>query len=139
MDIGLYRRWAACLVGLAVLVVATAGCGGGKKKVTVTGTVTYKGQKLTGGMVKFVGTKGESPAAAMIQKDGTYTMTDVDPGEMKVGFTVTPQSAGRPGEKKGSAPKFTPDDLPEKYRDPEQSGLRYTITPETHQLDVKID
>jgi hypothetical protein len=135
-----YRWCRACLLGLVAIVVAASGCGGdGNKKMTINGTVSYKGQPLSGGMLQFVGSKGGTPSAAPIQKDGTFLMTDVEPGEVKVSITATPQSSGPSGDKAGSGPKITPDDLPEKYRDPEKSGLKYTITPDTRQLDIKID
>jgi hypothetical protein len=118
--------------------VAVSGCGG-NKKVTINGTVSYKGQRLSGGMLQFAGTKGEAPAATPIRNDGTFTITDVTPGEMKVSFTATPQSSPPGGDKGASGPKVTVADLPEKYRDPEKSGLKYTITSDTRELDIKID
>jgi len=137
---GAYRWWGACLLGLAALVVAVPGCGGGgKPKVTITGAVTYKGKPLSGGMLQFAGTSGRAPSSAIIQKDGTFTMTDVDLGEAKASILVTPQSSGRDGDKAGSAPKVTPDQLPEKYRDPEKSGVKVTITTDTKHLDIKLD
>jgi hypothetical protein len=121
-----YRLCPACLLGLVLLLVATSGCGGGDKKLTINGTVTYKGQPISGGMLQFAATQGGAPAAAVINKDGTYSMTGVTPGEVKVSITATP------GAK-------LPADLPEKYYDPEKSGLKYTITPNTTQLDIKMD
>jgi hypothetical protein len=133
-----YRWFPAGILGLVALLVAASGCGG-NKKMTINGTVSYKGQRLSGGMLQFVGPKEGAPSAASIHKDGTFIMTDVTPGEVKVSIQPTPQSSGPSGDKKASGPKITADDLPEKYRDPEKSGLRYTITPDTRQLDIKID
>jgi len=134
-----YRWFPAGALGLVALAVAASGCGG-IKKVTVNGTVSYKDKPLSGGMLQFAGPKGGAPSAAVIQQDGTFIMTDVVPGEVKVSIQATPQSSGPSGDKdkKATVPKVTPDDLPEKYRDPEKSGLQYTITPETKHLDVKI-
>jgi hypothetical protein len=123
------------LVGVVtVAVLAFAGCGPkGVKKVTVHGTVTYKGQPLRSGMLTFVGAEWNS--GAPIRQDGTFTITDVIPGEVKVGVMETPQGsrAGSPDE-----PRSPPVSLPDKYRDPEKSGLRYTITPETTELPIEI-
>jgi hypothetical protein len=129
-----YRRFSACVLGLVAIVVTASGCGGGNQKVTINGTVSYKGQRVSGGMLQFSGPKGGAPAAATIQQDGTFIITDVVPGEVKVSIAATPP----PGGKTRSAPKVTSADLPEKYRDPEKSGLKYTITPDTRQLDVEI-
>jgi hypothetical protein len=52
-------------------------------------------------------------------------VTDVVPGEVKVGIISTPQSAPP-----GSRPQPPPVALPEKFRSPETTGVTVTITPE---------
>jgi uncharacterized protein with LGFP repeats len=130
------------LLGLTVAVAAVvgfAGCSQGTKKVTVNGTVTYKGQPVQSGILQFVGPEGSYSAAA-IQSDGTYIITDVVPGEVKVGVTVAPQGEGSSsGEKGRPGSKAAPVSLPDKYRNPETSGLTYTITPDTRELPIKIE
>jgi hypothetical protein len=126
-------------IGLIAIVLAASGCGGGTTKVTVSGTVSYHGRPLSGGMLQFVSADGGAPAAAPIRKDGTFIMTGVVPGDVKVSLQATPTSAGPSGDKTATGKTITPDDLPEKYRDPETSGLSYTITPATKQLEIKID
>jgi hypothetical protein len=133
-----YRWLPPSILVLSALVVTASGCGGGVKKVTINGTVSYKGQPVSGGMLQFAVAKG-APAAAPIQEDGSFTMTDVTPGEVTVSITATPRSSGPGGGKAKPAPKVTPADLPEKYQDPARSGLKYTITPTTRQLDIKMD
>ena len=67
-------------------------------------------------------------------------MTDVIPGEVKVGVMESPQGSGSsssPDDKK-AAPRVAAAWLPEKYREPETSGLKYTITPETKDLHIDI-
>jgi hypothetical protein len=120
---------------VTVAVVAVAGCSGSVRKVTVHGTISYQGQKLQSGILKFVGPEG-AYSAAQIQEDGTFIITDVVPGEVKVGVVEAPQGSGKPGTSK--EPKTPPVSLPEKYRDPETSGLKYTITPETRELPIEI-
>ena len=132
-----YRWLPPSILLLAALLVTASGCGG-NRKVTINGTVSYKGQPLSGGMLQFVGPNG-TPSAAPIQPDGTFIMTDVAPGEVTVSITATPRSSGPGGGKAKAAPKVTPADLPEKYHDPERSGLKYTITPTTTQLEIKMD
>ncbi len=115
--------------------MAVAGCSGtGVKKVTVHGTVSYKGQLLRSGILKFVGPEGATQAA-VIQSNGTFIITDVVPGEVKVGVMEAPQGS-RPGS--ADEPKSPPVALPDKYRDPETSGVKYTITPETTELPIEI-
>jgi hypothetical protein len=127
------RRFLGCLLGLVtVAVVAVAGCSPkGVKKVTIHGTVTYKGDLLRSGFLKFVGPEG-SYSAAPIQPDGTFIITDVLPGEVKVAIEDAPRGSRSPVPE----PK-TP--LRENLRDPEKSGLRYTITPDTTELPIVID
>jgi hypothetical protein len=123
---------------LTVAVVAVAGCTGkGVKKVTVHGTVSYKGQPLRSGILKFVGPDG-SYSAASIQTDGTYIITDVVPGEVKVGVMEAPQSAGSSSSDERPGAKSPPVSLPPKYHDPETSGVTYTITPDTKELPIEI-
>jgi hypothetical protein len=68
-------------------------------------------------------------------------VTDVVPGEVKVGVMETPQGSGSssPAEAKAShGPKGPAVSLPDKYHDPTTSGLTYTITPETTELPIDI-
>src|SRR5262249_36260291 len=131
------RRYSGRLLALlTVAVVAVAGCTGkGVKKVTVRGTVSYNGQPLRSGILKFVGPDG-SYSAASIQTDGTYIITDVVPGEVKVGVTEAPQGSGGPSATDERKPQ--PFSLPAKYQDPETSGLKYTITADTKELSIEI-
>jgi hypothetical protein len=127
-----------CTFLLAVALLAVAGCsGGGIRKVTVHGTVTYQGQPLQAGLLKFSGPEG-AYAAGRIQADGKYIITDVLPGETKVGVLQTPQGAGSSSNAAAASRSSTPAALPEKYRDPSTSGLTYTITPDTTELDIAI-
>ena len=56
-------------------------------------------------------------------------MTDVVPGEVKVGVMETLQGAMSP---------TPPVSLPDKFRNPETSGVKYTITTETKDLHIDI-
>jgi hypothetical protein len=60
-------------------------------------------------------------------------VTDVVPGEVKVGIVSTPQSAPP-----GSRPQPPPVPQPEKYRNPETSGVTQMITPETKELAIEL-
>lgn len=129
--------WVRLVGAVAVATtLALVGCSKGVKKVTVSGTVSYKGQPLSSGILKFVGSEG-SYSAAVIQADGTYTITDVVPGEIQVGIMEAPQGSGSSSGAGGPSGK-PPVSLPEKYRNPESSGLKYTITPDTRKLDIDI-
>lgn len=127
------------LVAAAIVVASALGCSKGPpKKTTVSGTVTYKGERLTSGILRVTGPEG-SFATAPIRNDGTFTITDVLPGEVKVGIMEAPQGASTPAAKQhgATAPaKRVP--LPANVLDPEKSGLKYTITPDTSDLTIEI-
>jgi hypothetical protein len=115
-------RIATLLAALALL----AGCGKPTKKmVIVTGTVTYNGQQLKSGIVKFVAPNGDF-ATANIGADGQFIMTDVVPGEQKVAYVSGPMSAGS-SDAGVNAPAAKAVAVPAKFGDPQTSGVTVTV------------
>jgi hypothetical protein len=110
------KQFALVFVTLALAV--QSGC---SKLGTSTfhGTVSYRGERIPSGVIYFL---GPAPQMRMgmgtIHDDGTYTATDVPLGEVRVSFQA-------PG-------------LPEKYRDPNQSAIIYTITSKMTSLDITV-
>jgi hypothetical protein len=126
------------LLGLAaVVVVIVSGCTGKGKKVTINGTISYRGQPVPSGILRFVGPEG-SHSAAVIQPDGTFIITDVVPGEVKVGVTQGPRGRGDSSGKGENKPKKPLVLLPAKYLNPETSGVKYTIGSHTTTLNVEF-
>jgi hypothetical protein len=123
------------LLAFGLLAVCLVGCSSGVKKVTVAGTVTYKGEPLRSGILRVVSTGGEF-ATATIRADGTFTLTDVVPGAVKVGIISEPQSSSSSDGKGRSAPRQVP--IPAKYQDPQKSGLNYTITDTSQPLAIEL-
>jgi hypothetical protein len=97
--------------------VVGSGC---SKPTTSTfgGTVCYRGQPVKSGVIYFLGPAPQMQMGMGTIHDGTYTATDVPVGEVRVSFQA-------PG-------------LPEKYGDPNQSELHYTITAGTSALDIVV-
>jgi hypothetical protein len=153
------------LVGFLALAgaLAVAGCGGSTG--TITGTVTYQGKPLKGGVVMFTPAGGGGAAVATIGEDGTYTAEKVPVGEatITVDTAFLKPAAGR-GEMGGNAPKYEPPKeapeggapaykppsdaganarkyvpIPPKYADPAQSGLKYTVTGGSQKKDIPLD
>ncbi|HZT81080.1 MAG TPA: carboxypeptidase-like regulatory domain-containing protein [Gemmataceae bacterium] len=151
---------------LLALLFTLIGCGG--PSASVSGKVTYKGQPLNGGTVVFQSTDGKWGGSSAIAEDGTYTIPKVPPGQVKIGVETksvnptVPKGGGGFMFKKGPAdfkmkpPKDTAMpkdadktfyggdtkkyvDIPEKYADPEKSGLTYTVTAgkQIHNIDLK--
>jgi hypothetical protein len=119
-------RWTPSCLALLVLALAGAGCSD-NRRLAITGTVELQGTRLTAGIVKFHG-PGDHLSMTYLQPDGTFTITDVPPGEVKV--TVEPAPAGG---------GIKPVAVPPRYRDLKSSGLVYTITPSTRKLEIKLD
>lgn len=125
------------LLALGLLVAGAAGCSkGGVQKATIDGTVTYKGEPVRSGILRVVGPGGEF-ATAPIRTDGTFTLTDVVPGEVRVGIMEAPRSgSSSDGSKTGAVPRAVP--LPAKYKDPQNSGLKYTVDNGTRSLAIEL-
>jgi hypothetical protein len=75
-----------------VTAVVLAGCAksgsGDAASNTISGTVTYKGAPVTGGLMKFIGGKGEAFHASL-NPDGTYKCIGLKSGD----YTVTIDTA----------------------------------------------
>jgi hypothetical protein len=146
-----------CLLGglTASLALTLIGCGA--KTGTVTGKVTYKTDALKGGTVIFSNPDMTTVARAEIQPDGSYTATGVPTGEILVGVDNTtlkppkkgvgrkyepPKGATVPDEylPKGGATdpsRYVP--IPDKYKDPKQSGIKLTVSGGSQAYDVKLE
>jgi hypothetical protein len=115
---------------LAGAVLALAGCGGGTGEVS--GVVKYQGKPLPQGTITFHDA-GKGVQSASI-KDGAYTVPGVRTGAAKI-TVVTPL----PLTGMGLQPKTTPgSQVPEKYGDPEKSGLKCEVQggSQTHNVDL---
>jgi hypothetical protein len=70
---------------VVVLLVATAGCGAsegpGTRIVPVKGKVTFKGQPLTKGVIKFRPVDQGREASGTIQRDGTFVLSTFKEGD----------------------------------------------------------
>lgn len=116
------------LVGLIVLFLAGCGSSDSVPLVKVTGTVSYQGQPLPGGMIVFTPDSakgGQGPfASAMIQPDGSFTLSSGDavgaaPGWHRITVVALSDGASSPGSRY-SVPVSL---IPEKYRSGDLSGL----------------
>jgi hypothetical protein len=118
--------WAAAAVWLALL----AGCAPGPQQFQpVRGKVLYRGSALTQGTIVFTpdasrGYRGPL-SYAQIEPDGGYTLHSDDHSGALVGChrvtvsSVSPTAQLLPGQR-FAVPQSL---LPEKYRDPDRSGL----------------
>src|SRR5690348_11211775 len=135
---------------LALLLLAALTAGPGcavKRTTTIHGTVTYKGAPVSVGAIYFHG-PNDRMAMGPIAEDGTFTATDVPLGEVRVSLQVRdpgayaqqmkdPLNRPAPNPKGGARPGVT--SVPEKYADPNTSGLKYSINAPTQELEVKLE
>ena len=155
-----------CLL-LFPLSVLASGCG--SKDGTVSGTVYYKGQPIKGGTVYFFPEKESGSHLALIGTDGTYSISKLPMGPAKISVMVAvpgvPKSVFSQGKfgggqaaEKGLKGRMTEEakkeieeqakpsnitgysaPIPEKYSNPERSGLKIDVTGGNQTHDIKMD
>lgn len=120
-----------CLLG-AVYASFVVGCDDEPPppETVVRGSVTYHDAPVTGGIVLFYVKDGDEMRkyAGEIYDDGTYELTYIVPGEAFIAIDTT--------IKKG-LPTFV--SLPDKFINPRQSGLSYTVTEGPQTYDIELD
>ena len=125
---------------LAATLTLLAGCGGKptKKMVTVTGTANYNGQQITNGIVKFVAPNGDYNTASILP-DGKFIMSEVVPGEQKVGFVIGPVNVGSSGgAADATKPAPKPVALPARFSEPQTSGVTVLVPEEGGEIVVEF-
>jgi hypothetical protein len=118
------RRWLPCQAILFLAFAAVlAGCAGPTLS-SVSGTVTYKGDKVKGGTLIFSpageGANPGPPSSATVQEDGTFAVKTIEGsggavvGKCTVGYTAPggeastdPKKQGTPSPYAGLVPKET--------------------------------
>ena len=124
------------------LLFCLAGCGRASR-ASVSGRVSYRDVPLPAGTVSFIAQDSNVVESAPIQ-NGQYTIARAPLGPVKVTVTTPPAAnATQMGQRvpgktiEGGADKVVP--VPAEYGNPEQSGLRYTVTKEEKQtFDIPL-
>jgi hypothetical protein len=147
--------------GALLTALLAPGCGvssASSSSSQVAGRVTYAGKPVTGGLIIF--TPKDRPSgnwgAGLIEKNGRFSVTThhesiaLEPGSYRIFFRppapkVEPLRAGRlddPEEKAGadSRPKLADPkpELPDKFYDPETSGLWVVIEREPNWIEIDM-
>lgn len=140
------------LMTVAALTAAVASCGPkGPKLYPVSGQVLYEGQPAEGAQVVFqpLNPPPESEgrtSGGTVGKDGTFTLRTYPFGEgaPEGEYTVAVQWFGIPGQAaKGKGKKTREGDdgteatsaIPERYTDPDTSGLKASVKPGPNNLE----
>src|SRR5262249_16652714 len=136
-----------------LLALAAAGCAPGTAELS--GKVTYRGQALPGGTVTVYCQDGQI-VSGHLGADGSYRIAHLPPGPAKLPAASPPPAPGGLGLRhefppaKGGPNLSGPDEtqaapgggkyvpIPERYRDPEQSGLALTLSPgdQAHNINL---
>ncbi len=122
------------------LLVSLAGCNNGPRRLPVTGatlqgTIKYGNEKV---LVAMVLVTGDGSAQGFVGEDGRYRVENVPIGEVKIGVNVKAgdgqlMSKRMSGQK---VPKTT--FVPEKFADPETSGIKTTTVKGDNTYDIVI-
>ncbi len=125
-----YRQITGILAVL--LTLAVGGCGASSERIPISGTVKYKGQPLTTGMITFSpkdSSKGTIEGAAIA--DGRYGFPSdkgLLPGAYKVAITASDASAAQVAtDTPPGAPRRFKEILPERYN--KKSTLNVEVSP----------
>jgi hypothetical protein len=118
-----HRYRVGVFTSLLVLVLAAAGCG--SSPATVSGKVTLQGKAVTSGVVVFVGDNNQV-AIGKLDGEGLYVAPRVPMGNLKVAVQTF-----RRGEEVKAV-------VPEKYADPEKSGLSCAIQQGRQEYNIDL-
>jgi hypothetical protein len=137
---------------MVLLALSSVGCGGASG--TVMGKVTYQGKPVVCGSVMVIGSD-KLPHYGEIKEDGSYAVAGVPAGPAKLTVTSldprTPPLA-RPDPARGTTTQRPTDTswrpavdprkwfaIPDKYGDPEQSGLTLQVKGGSNPHDIALD
>jgi hypothetical protein len=142
------KSWLRLLGALLILAnLGLPGCGSGKDQLaSVRGVVSYRGLPLHSGVIVFTpdvsrGTRG-ALAHADIQADGSYVLKTGEasgavPGWHRITVLAVQGNSAPPTGMRFSIPQSV---LPERYRDPDMSGLtREVKSTQPNVIDFELD
>src|SRR5262249_13143446 len=127
------------LVGGLVL-VTSMGCGPGRGELS--GKVTYGNKPLRMGSVVVLGSDG-IPKSALIQENGSYTITEIAACCLKLSVTSPDPGRSQPSQRIPGTPQPKVDRtgwfaIPDKYGDFEKSGLTFDLKPGPNTRDLEL-
>jgi hypothetical protein len=121
--------------------LALLGCG--PSVTEVSGRVTFKDRILSSGSVTFERQDGESSSSA-IAPDGSYLIENAPLGPVKIAVASHPlvppgliKSPGQAEDRRGDL-KDGADKIPDRYQDPQKSGLTYTVERGSHTFNIDL-
>ncbi len=141
----------SCRMVLVVVIPLSAMLGGCQKKgmAPVQGTVTYRGQPLPKALVVFMPeTPDVLPASGMTDSDGRYELMTIVQGDgatigkHRVTIEARAPAKDQPSDMGGGPPEQYLETgaplIPEKYFQPDSSGLTAEVKPSDNTLDFEL-
>ena len=122
------------LMGLLTCTYCWIGCSGRAPSGSVSGKVTYKGKPVTSGGVLFVNLTTGIGASAELGATGAYNVMSLRTGEYQVAL----QTLAPPPGKMAEGVQLKKPNVPDKYLDPQTSGLTATITEGMNSVDFTL-
>jgi hypothetical protein len=130
------------------LLSALAASGCAARKADVTGTVRYRNQPVTSGSVSFYCDNGEI-RSSLLSADGTYHLTQMAPGSARVVVVSHPRvppalhidhapAALAPHPRQKTVPNRPISVVPQRYSQPDSSGLNFIINSGEQVLDIDL-
>jgi hypothetical protein len=127
------------LLAILMLIIG-AGCSGNKRR-TIRGTLQLDGKPLSSCIIRIHG-NGDGLFSALVRPDGTFAITDVQPGEIRVTVVPLAPGGGTPSDdQKGkvSGKKGQPvAGIPLKYQNPNTTDLVFTLDDKTQDLAIDL-
>ncbi len=132
------------MIGLLGLLACVSACSSGK--ATVTGKITYQGKSVHSGGISGVGPDGLAVPGSI--QAGQYTISGITAGKVKIGVSSPPPhlASVNPGAGRGSVPKAAPAQekdpnwfpIPDKFGDPEKSGVVIQVSSGANVIDLQL-
>jgi hypothetical protein len=131
------------LILLVISALGIPGCGPGRERGTLTGTVKFQGRPVTDGVVILSDNDNAVFMTAPIQPDGTFEVTTAEGKGIWAGryrVAVAPKLADpEMGISQGPAVIPRPSDIPPRYWKPETSGIEREVKEgENRPLEIEL-
>ncbi len=120
----------------ALALLVTVGCDQGPQLFEVRGTVQFRGQPVTYGVINFFPSDGGRALGGPLQSDGGYRF-ELPEGEY--GVIINAPSPLPPGWKEGDPVPTGKPLVPPKYSRVRTSGLTATVSPGDDSIQINYD
>ncbi len=150
-----WARFSVAAIPL-LLAISLAGCTAGRSnEATLSGSVSYKGQPVTGGSITFHPVAGGAPYPGILKPDGSFSFGGVPIGQMEVAIETEsvksmPGASGSPyhmpggGKPNQQMPNVDTSNMPTyvkipaKYANPKTSGLTVNVKAGSHKVNFDL-